>query len=115
MPCYGVNAFIKEFIGNYKSYVVTSQTYDDETLRDKMMTLPFITYLTFLSDVCSQLSCCSKSVQMSDRLPWKFPMLLDRLQDNVNDMIVELNTIKKALRKIQACISGCTITTETTR
>ena len=63
------------------------------------MGLPFVTYLTFLSDVCGELSSCSKSVQVADNLPWVFPRALDNLQGNLSNMIVELENLKKSLKE----------------
>lgn len=98
----------KSFISNYKCYVATSEQFEDATLRDKLMALPFVTHLTFLSDVCWQLSMCSKSVQVSDKLPWKFPVALDQFKSTLTSMLNQLKSLNQAITKegVQSIPSG---------
>ena len=63
------------------------------------MALPFVTHLTFLSDVCWQLSNCSKSVQVSDMLPWKFPVVLDQFKSTLSSMLCQLENLNNAITK----------------
>ena len=48
-------------------------------------------------EICWQISKCSKSIQLSNKLPWKFPVTLNALYFNMREN--ELETLNKEILK----------------
>ena len=84
-------AVFDTFINNYAA---GSEEIENVASREKLMSLEFVSDMLFLSDICCKLADCSKSVQLSNLLPWKYPYYVHELKRDLCSMSDEIKCLR---------------------